>query len=188
MRERLLDAAEHVLQTKRDGTLSLQEVAQAAGVTTGAVQHHFPTKIVLRTHVVQHMLRRLGETTDFWPEPEWPLERRAQHFVQNSWSKVFGHPRFCGSWAAYLSVNPKDQIWELLARQRDAAVATMHEKLFLVFPELAARADGTTCTGFVLSTLRGMGLAVPLEKENSFDDQLRLLETFIVQMCQESHC
>ena len=40
-RARLLDAATDILQTKGYGQLSLHEVARAAHMTTGAVQHHF---------------------------------------------------------------------------------------------------------------------------------------------------
>jgi AcrR family transcriptional regulator len=45
--ERLLNSALTLVQEKGAGRLSIQAVAQAAGMTSGAVQHHFPWRIQL---------------------------------------------------------------------------------------------------------------------------------------------
>ena len=46
-REQLLDAAEEVFRERGVGHASLAEVADAAGVTRGAVYHHFESKVEL---------------------------------------------------------------------------------------------------------------------------------------------
>jgi TetR/AcrR family acrAB operon transcriptional repressor len=46
-REQLLDAAEQVFRERGVGHASLAEVADAAGVTRGAVYHHFESKVEL---------------------------------------------------------------------------------------------------------------------------------------------
>ena len=43
-RGRLLDAALGLVQSKGHAQLSIHEVAKAAGLTSGAVQHHFASK------------------------------------------------------------------------------------------------------------------------------------------------
>jgi len=46
-REQVLDAAEHVFRQRGVGHASLAEVADAAGVTRGAIYHHFASKAEL---------------------------------------------------------------------------------------------------------------------------------------------
>ncbi len=46
-RERLLDAAIALMDAKGHGQWSVHEVARAAGMTSGAVQHHFASKATL---------------------------------------------------------------------------------------------------------------------------------------------
>lgn len=52
-REQLLDAAERVFQRRGVGHASLAEVADAAGVTRGAVYHHFDSKAELFEAMVE---------------------------------------------------------------------------------------------------------------------------------------
>ena len=52
-REQLLDAAEHVFRDRGVGHASLAEVADAAGVTRGALYHHFASKAELFQAMVE---------------------------------------------------------------------------------------------------------------------------------------
>jgi TetR/AcrR family acrAB operon transcriptional repressor len=52
-REQLLDAAERVFQQRGVGHASLAEVADAAGVTRGAIYHHFDSKAELFEAMVE---------------------------------------------------------------------------------------------------------------------------------------
>ncbi|WP_308164518.1 TetR/AcrR family transcriptional regulator [Nonomuraea sediminis] len=59
-RERLLDAAGEVLLTQGADALTLEAVAQRAGVSKGGLFYHFPTKQAL----VDGLVRRLTEAFD----------------------------------------------------------------------------------------------------------------------------
>jgi AcrR family transcriptional regulator len=66
-RERILDAAEAAFQTRGYHATSTHEVMRDAGVSAGALHHHFPTKKALGLAVIrERVARTIAET---WIEP-----------------------------------------------------------------------------------------------------------------------
>lgn len=61
MRRRVLDAAVALLGERGYAGLRTAEVALAAGVSKGALTHHFPSKDALVVAVVEHVFRRASE-------------------------------------------------------------------------------------------------------------------------------
>lgn len=61
-RERLLDAALHVVATFGAGNLTLDAVAEAAGVSKGGLLYHFKTKEALLRGLMDRHMRQLEET------------------------------------------------------------------------------------------------------------------------------
>ena len=183
-RQRLLEAAVALLAQRGDVGLSLQEVARVAGVTTGAVQHHFASIAGLRTEVLSRLVQSLGEPEDFWPDASWPLQRRADHFVRGAWKQVFGHPRFGTSWGAFLAARAHQVTRAHIAQRLVPLITGMSDRLLLSFPELAGRADGRARAVLLLATLRGMGLAAPFCPPRFFDGHLALLSEDLVKACE----
>ena len=64
MRQRLLDCAAHILVERGLADLTVQAVAEAAGVTKGGLLHHFPSKQVLIEAVFIDLLRGLDAEMD----------------------------------------------------------------------------------------------------------------------------
>ena len=60
-RAALIAAAVTILGTPHSPAMPLREVAQAAGVTTGAIQHHFGNRHGLLVAAVDHQVGRLAE-------------------------------------------------------------------------------------------------------------------------------
>ncbi|WP_278262112.1 TetR/AcrR family transcriptional regulator [Nocardia sp. AG03] len=64
--QRIVDAALDVLATRGWRNASVAEVAERAGVTRGAIQHHFKDRDGLFTASVQHIMQtRIQEIEDF---------------------------------------------------------------------------------------------------------------------------
>jgi len=184
-RQRLLEAALELLAQRGDLGVSLQEVAREAGMTTGAVQHHFASVAGLRSEVLSRLVQSLGEAEGFWPDPTWPLARRAGHFVGGAWREVFGRPRFGTAWAAFLGARAHKPTRAHVVQRLAPILVGMAEQLLRSFPELAARADGRARAEFVLAALRGMGLAAPFCPPGFFDPHLELLGDYLVTSCQQ---
>ena len=67
MRTRILDAAFSLFQSQGYAGTSVHEIATAAGVTGGALHHHFPTKKALGLAVIRDPVGTALEMT--WLEP-----------------------------------------------------------------------------------------------------------------------
>jgi len=183
-RQRLLEAAIGLLAQTGNLALSLQDVAREAGMTTGAVQHHFASVAGLRVEILSRLVQSIEEAEGFWPDPEWPLERRARHFVAGAWKQVFGRPRFGTAWGAFLHARASKPTRAHVVQRLTPILARMSQQLLSSFPELAARSDGSARAELVLAALRGMGLAAPFCPSGFFDRHLQLLSDYLVSSCE----
>lgn len=178
-RERLLSSAMIVMQESGSSQLSLQAVAQVAGMTTGAVQHHYPSKAALMMQVLTRLIAELEGSADFWPSPRWRLQRRADHFVQQAWLQLYSTPRFATAWSAYLAARDDSVMTAHIVEQRANIQQRLRAQFVAAFPELENRPQVDACIQFVFSSLRGMGLVKPFASESAIQDQLTVLSGFI---------
>jgi len=177
--ERLLNSALTLMQQKGAGRLSIQAVAQAAGMTTGAVQHHFPSKAALMMQVLSRLIDSLESDTDFWPSPRWALRRRSEHFVQQAWAQLYSQPRFVSAWVAYLAAVDDAVMTAHIIEQRSLIQQRLRVQFFAVFPEIATHPKAETQMQFVLTALRGLGLVRQFAPAAAIDSQLTVLSEFI---------
>lgn len=178
-RERLLSSAISVISDGGPSQLSMQAVAQAAGMTTGAVQHHFPSKAVLMMQVLSRLIADLEANTEFWPSPRWSLKRRADHFVRQAWEKLYSQPRFATAWSAYLAARDDEIMTAHITEQRALIQHRLKTQFIAAFPEIRNHPKADAHIQFVLTSLRGMGLVKPFAADNAMKAQLTVLSEFI---------
>lgn len=89
-RSRILAATVAYIDDKGFHQASLHKVAEAAGVTVGAVQHHFASKTELLTAVVEDNFQQLAHQMNRVNFEGASLEARVGLFVDQSW-------QFCSS-------------------------------------------------------------------------------------------
>jgi AcrR family transcriptional regulator len=178
-RERLLDAALVVMQTKGHGQVSVHEVARVAGMTAGAVQHHFDSKAALMLETITRLIAQLEDSADFWPPAHWVLKRRADHFVQQAWARLYGQPRFSVAWSAYLAAREDAQMVAHIVERRSHLNARMQIRMAECFPEMCHGPRAAARVQFVLSALRGMGLLAPFAPDAAIPSQLRVLSDYL---------
>lgn len=178
-RERLLDAALELMHFKGHGQLSVHEVARAAGMTSGAVQHHFPSKAALMLEVITRLILQLEEASDFWPDAQWPLPQRADHFVQQAWAMLYGQPRFSVAWSAYLAAREDTLMVAHIVERRALLTASLKQQMAMHFPEMCQGPQAEARVQFVLSALRGMGLVAPFSPAAAIPAQLQVLSHYL---------
>lgn len=178
-RERLLDAAVGLMQTQGHGQLSVHAVARAAGMTAGAVQHHFSSKAALMLEVITRLIGQLEDTSDFWPPAHWRLKRRADHFVQQAWAKLYGEGRFAVAWSAYLAVREDALMVAHIVERRSQLTASLHQRMVQSFPEMCQGPEASARVQFVLSALRGIGLVAPFSAAEAVAPQLQVLSQYL---------
>ncbi len=185
MRERLIQAALDLIQERGFASLSMNEVAKAAGVTTGAVQHHFSNKAELMLQIIRRLVQSLALDDDFWPEPSWPLALRAEHFVQQAWGHLYGKTRFVVAWEAYLGVRLDASLVEQIQSQRSGLYEQLHTRFVSSFPEWVHSPDSLTRFQLVLSCLRGLGIVAPFSNAKAIDAQLHQLSRYLQSLPSE---
>src|SRR4051812_27272623 len=80
LRNRVLDAAAAMFQSRGYHATAMHELARAAGVTSGAMHHHFPTKKALGLAVIEE---RVAEAVrEAWLEPGAGAPPRAEGVAQ----------------------------------------------------------------------------------------------------------
>ena len=178
-RERLLCAALDLIQSKGHGHISVHEVARAAGMTSGAVQHQFATKATLMLEVITRLIAQLESTSDFWPPVHWSLAQRADHFVQQAWAQLYGQPRFTVAWSAYLAAREDPTVVAHIVERRAGLTAQLQQRMAQCFPEMCEGPECSARVQFVLSALRGMGLVAPFSNEAGIPPQLHVLSQFL---------
>lgn len=161
-RAQLIEATAELVRSGGFQAASMFEVAKAAGVTPGALQHHFGSKAELMLQVVEHVLLAAdqgdGQGGVPLPAPTLALPRRAQAFVQAMWRGVYEPPRFLAAWGIYFGSCGDAALRERIAAQRKRISLRLAQRFVEVFPELAGRPGAAGFVELVLAGLRGLAI------------------------------
>lgn len=158
-REHLITTAIDVVRQRSYGQATLFEVAKAAGVTPGALQHHFGSRAVLMLEVLQAILQADDARGVPWPDPAQPLPERAAALVQALWTRLYEPPRFLAAWSVYFGAAGEAELQPPIAAMRQRLATELHARLAAVLPEASQRPGFDAFVGLVLSSLRGLGVA-----------------------------
>lgn len=157
-RQHLIATAIEVIQNRSLEEMSIHELAKSAGMTSGAVQHHFESKAVLMMNVLSELIESSVQSGALWPDSTLPPRERAARFVAAVWDLVYAQPRFIVAWNIYLGCRNQPEVLGHIAGLRRSVQARMHDGFFTAFPELAGEPDREALLGLVLSSLRGLGM------------------------------
>ncbi|HVH20520.1 MAG TPA: TetR/AcrR family transcriptional regulator [Myxococcota bacterium] len=104
-RERILAAVVESIAEVGFGQTTASEIARRAGVTWGAVQHHFGDKDGILAAVLAQSFAHLAERLSDVPA-DAPLDARIHHFVQRAWEH-FASPHFRSTLEILLHTPPE---------------------------------------------------------------------------------
>jgi AcrR family transcriptional regulator len=180
----VLDAAARVVLTKSFQAATMFEVAKEAGVTPGALQHHFGSKAELMLQLLERQLHSQGEEALGWPDATLPLPQRTQALLQALWQGLYEPPRFLVAWGVYFGSIGDEALRERIVARRAALQATVREHFLASLPELAQAGDAQAFIDMVLSCLRGMGVVRLFSPQpEACAAQLHALAMVIEQRC-----
>jgi AcrR family transcriptional regulator len=175
MRARVLDAAAEAFQSHGYHSTSMHDIMRAAGVTGGALHHHFPTKKALAVAVIRERVARAVEQT--WIEPIRSANTAAQGILRvleqiadglEHRRAVLGCP--LGNLAIELSLTApdfRDAIQDVFAHwRRTIAQKLKTDQAAGILPKLDADAFAT----FVVAAYSG---SITLAKAEQAADPLR---------------
>lgn len=159
-RAQILDAGIKVMRANSFRAASMFEVAKAAGVTPGALQHHFGSKAELMMHLLERAIGSIPERDgrSAWPKPTDSVSRRASGFVQALWAYSYEPPRFLVAWGIYFGSAGDPETLKRVVAMRARLRLTLHGHFIRTFPELAGAPRLEAFIDLMLSSLRGIGV------------------------------
>lgn len=179
-RARLIATTIELLHDRSYHGATVFEVAKAAGLTHGALQHHFGSKAALMMAVTAEILRSSDESGVAWPAPALPLPERATRYVQALWQRVYEPPRFLAAWSVYFGSAAEPEVRAAVGVQRAELSRALRKRFREVFPEVDAGPDAAALADLVFSALRGIAIVRlfgPAPRESAA--QLRALAALI---------
>ncbi|WP_225782046.1 TetR/AcrR family transcriptional regulator [Xenophilus sp. Marseille-Q4582] len=185
--QHLIATAIEVIQTGGLEEMSIHQLARRAGLSSGAVQHHFDSKAALMMRVLDELLASDALQSQLLPDPAAPLAARAAHFVRALWQQVYAQPRFIAAWHIYLGSRSQPEVLAHVQRQRESVGRRVRAQFATALPELSRLPSGPreALVAMALSTLRGMGLLTLFAPpSHAQSDQLDCLIGLIVDQCR----
>ena len=126
------------------------EISRRAGVTWGAVQHHFGDKEGILMAVLRESFERFAALLEDVPEGE-PLEKRAALFVERAWAHVSGDA-YRSTFEILLNLPP-----DLELRWQREVLDAWHRIWRRYFPESDPRKRETTdLMQYTIASLSGL--------------------------------
>ncbi len=174
-RRKLLDAAIASLVANGYAGTTVDTIAAGAGLTRGALNHHFDTKIELMLaaaeRVTEDFIGRLSErllrpsASDF-----------AESVVRSLWDAIYSEPMFVARLELVLGARSQP---EILASTK-AELTRGHQSVQTLLSEAIARsglpvAIPSDIVDLALTTLRGMALEKIIRQDDDFIDRQLLL-------------
>jgi AcrR family transcriptional regulator len=185
-RQDLIAAAIRVIAERGLAQASTFEIAKAAGVTPGAVQHHFAGK----KDLILHAAAELVQSDDgngaavVWPSPSLPLPQRAREAVSSAWRLVYGRQNYVTMWSIFMACRTDEDLLRHMAAEREALRLRMAADFLRAFPELRATAGHEAFANLVFSAMRGMGVQEMFQPPAALcGEQLEQLADMIVHRC-----
>lgn len=186
-REHLIATAIDVVRQRTYGAATMFEVAKAAGVTPGALQHHFGSRAMLMLAILQTILESTEEDGIAWPDASMPLPERASAYLDALWTRLYEPPRFLTAWSVYFGAADESALQPRIADMRRELTASVHVRFRQIFPEARAHADLPAVVDLILSALRGMGVARLFGTHPQAEAAQRAqLATFIATWCHSA--
>ena len=185
-RRALLDAAIDLLMNKGLGASSLAAVARHAGMTTGAVQHHFKTKAALMRAVISERLfdrSVLAEQTDL---TDASLEERSAALVAQQW-QFYGNPKYIAIWDIILGARADSDVREEILSWQQSGVRALETEISKLFSaENLNLQQVQSIQYFMNAHLRGLALLRTVENDDDIiSQQLALLSSLLAQYIQD---
>lgn len=183
-RQRVMDTAVALISERSFQAATVFEIAKRAGVTTGAVQHHFPSKADLILSLIDHLGTLPIESGGIWPATTMPLAERAHAFVQALWQRSYEPTRFLVAWSVYFGCSGEPAVLQHVGQRRDAMTARLHARFGETFPEAGDGEGRETLVDTLLSCLRGLGVGRTFGADADAEArQLRFMATMVLHHC-----
>jgi AcrR family transcriptional regulator len=176
----LIRAATELLQTVGFAGTTTALIAKRAGVTTGALHHHFATKDDLMIGVFDQMTERVRVRLEQQDEPAEHASLDAARVVTHLW-EVYGDPEYWAIWEIIIGARADRTFHHRVIADRLTTMRTVvHPWVRRHVLSDAAQPEAIALFEFMLIAIRGLSLERFLDKDAAyFERNLRLMAEMV---------
>lgn len=139
-RRRLIDAAIEVLREEGYANLTISKVSQSAGLTNGAMQHHFTSRDDLLLALLEAVYPVLQIPFDAIAAEGLPPKMRISRLVDNLWS-IYSRPEYLAVWDIALGSRGDARLWPRVRAYQKEITQQMRNELVRLFADLDLSGD-----------------------------------------------
>jgi AcrR family transcriptional regulator len=184
----LIQAAVRLLASAGYGKTTTQSIAREAGVTTGALHHHFPTKDDLMLAVLDQSAITVEEKLE--AENAFPFAGKAsiRDVVDHLW-QIYGQPDYWAVWEIIIGTRIDTDVHQRVLAHRAQSMANVVLPWLKRIESLTGtagasgpvkRSDAAEIFEFMLITIRGLSLERFMDKDAAyFEQHLSMLADFV---------
>ncbi len=186
----LVQAAVDLLATLGYGKTTTQLVAKQAGVTTGALHHHFSTKDDLMLAVLDHTTIKVEQELQALNSTPFAGKASIRGVVDHLW-EIYGQPDYWAVWEIVIGTRSDKDLHRRVLEHRTQSMANIVPPWLDRIESLIAGAgtsvDAAETFEFMLIAIRGLRLERFMDKEEAyFDRHLTMLADFVSFRLQAS--
>jgi len=180
-RAKIIDAVVTAIDELGFQKTTASEITRRAGVTWGAVQHHFGAKDGILAAVLEDSFERFARRIADFPDEEAPVEKRVAFFVDRAWEH-FSSPHYRSTFEILLNATGEDSetvpTWQT---EMSRAWSRVWEQLFGDAPVSERRSRAIQ--NYTISALTGLAAVQMIGGPGAriLDDELALLKETLVR-------
>jgi AcrR family transcriptional regulator len=180
--QKLIDAAIQLLQESGFSRLTLTDVARRAGLTSGAIQHHFSSRRALIRSVVESLYPVLHIVVDHVAAADRSVPDRINRLIDVYWS-IYGRSEYLVFWELVFGTRQLPELRDYLRSLQKELVAGAVADIVRLFPDIGMRPRrAKQLFVFITCQLRGLALLSLFEEAQALDTDVILLKTATQQL------
>jgi AcrR family transcriptional regulator len=166
-RTALLDASIDCLVEEGYANTTTRRIAERAGVTPGALQHHFASKAELLTEAVRHVRMRFGQEMLGQGPPDAPsIQARCEQLLDRMW-EVHRGPFFQAATELLVAARTDDELRATLAELQHEAAYLNTVAARILYPEMAGQPGFAQVIDTGQAAIRGLALLACVDEEEA---------------------
>jgi AcrR family transcriptional regulator len=157
-RRKLVEAAVLVLGESGFANLTISKVTQRAGLTNGAMQHHFPARDDLMLALMDAVYPVLQIPFEAIASEGLTVDQRVSKIVDLLW-EIYSRPEYLAIWDIALGSRGDRKLWIRLRSYQQNISTRMRNEFVTLFGDLGLPADDVErIFSLTISSLRGLAL------------------------------
>ena len=187
-RRKLIESAIQLLRESGFARFTIGDVASRAGVTSGAVQHHFSSRQDLLLGVFEALFPTRHVQIYERAMTELSVAERVDRIVELYWKRIYGRSDYLTIWELIFGTRAHPDLRQRLKdSQRQIVVAAVSD-LSRIFADIGLRSKtALRIWTFIASQLRGLALLSIFEEPGVLRDDITLLKEAVRQLIANPH-